>query len=144
MSRRLGFAILSCLLLVLLGAPSMALSDSYEYITAEKVKHKLEKKEPMHLVDIQVKEDFAKHHLPGAIATYSYPVKSEAEKAKLDAIIEKLQSDDAPVVVVCPRGAGGAKRCHDYLKEKGIVEGRLLILEKGQEGWPYKELVESN
>ncbi|VTR65475.1 ThiF [Desulfosarcina cetonica] len=144
MLHRLGFAILSCLFLVLLSAPAMAVSDSYEYITAEKVKTKLESNAPMHLVDIQVKEDFDQHHLPGAIATYSYPVKSQEDKAKLDAIIEKLQADDAPVVVVCPRGGGGAKRCYDYLSEKGIAKERLLILEKGQEGWPFEEFLESN
>lgn len=144
MLHRLCFGILSCLFLVSLSAPALAFFDSYEYITAEEVKGKLEKNEPMHLVDIQVEEDFAAHHLPGAIATYSYPVKTQEDKAKLDAIMETLQADDAPVVVVCPRGGGGAKRCYDHLKEKGIAEERLLILEKGQEGWPFAELVESN
>ncbi|WP_231713870.1 rhodanese-like domain-containing protein [Desulfosarcina ovata] len=127
---------------MLSSTPAMAFLESYEYITADKVKMKLENNEPMHLVDIQVKEAFVKHHLPGAIATYSYPVKSQEDKAKLDAIIEKLQADDAPVVVVCPRGGGGAKRCYDYLNEKGIVKERLLILEKGQEGWPFEDLLE--
>ena len=42
--------------------------------------------------------------------------------------------------IVCPRGAGGAKRAYDYMEEKGIPKARLSILEKGQGGWPYKEL----
>lgn len=144
MSHRFGFAILSCLYLLVLSTPSMAFLDNYKYITPDEVKSKLENKDPMYLVDIQVEDDFAKHHLPGAIATYAYPVKSDAEKAKVDTIIEKLQADDAPIVVVCPRGGGGAKRCYDHLKEKGIAEERLLILEKGQEGWPFEEMVEGN
>jgi len=143
MLQRLGVTIVACLFLVCVSAPALALFDSYEYITAEEVKGKLEKNEPMHLVDIQVEEDFNKHYLPGAIATYAYPVKSQEEKAKLDAIMDILQADDAPVVVVCPRGGGGAKRCYDHLKDKGIAEERLLILEKGQDGWPFEEFVQS-
>jgi len=142
MSRSFKLAISLCSIFVLFSSAAMALD--YKYISAEDVKSKLENKEPMHLVDIQVEQEFAKHHIPGAMATYSYPVKSEEEKGKLDAIIEKLQADNSPVVVICPRGEGGAKRCYEHLKEKGVAEDRLLILEKGQEGWPYKDLVESN
>lgn len=126
-----------------LAAPAWALFDSYQYISAEEVKTKLDNKEPVHLVDIQVQEEFDQHHLPGAIATYSYPVKSEEEKARIDAIMDRLKADDAPVVVVCPRGGGGAKRCYDHLKDGGISEERLFILEDGQEKWPFEEYVET-
>jgi len=43
-----------------------------------------------------------------------------------------------------PRGAGGAKRSYDYLKEKGIAEEGLLILEKGMAGWSYPETTVAN
>ncbi|MRR39060.1 rhodanese-like domain-containing protein, partial [bacterium] len=38
------------------------------------------------------------------------------------------------------RGGGGAKSTCDYLKSRGVDENRLLILEKGSEGWPWPEL----
>jgi hypothetical protein len=46
------------------------------------------------------------------------------------------------VVIVCPRGAGGARRTYNYLRDKGIAAERLLILEKGQEGWTCGALTE--
>ncbi|NIP26153.1 MAG: rhodanese-like domain-containing protein, partial [Phycisphaerae bacterium] len=41
------------------------------------------------------------------------------------------------VVIVCPRGGGGAKRTYDYFKAKGVAEARLTILAGGQKDWPY-------
>lgn len=143
MTRRFVLLFATMALLVVSAAPALALFDKYQYMTPEQVKEKLDKKEPMHLVDIQVQEEFDQHSLPDAIATYSYPVKSEEEKARIDAIIDKLQADQNPVVVVCPRGGGGAERCYNHLKEKGIAEERLFILEKGQQGWPYPEYVKT-
>jgi thiosulfate/3-mercaptopyruvate sulfurtransferase len=46
------------------------------------------------------------------------------------------------VVIVCPRGGGGAKRAYDHLAGQGVTGGRLFILEQGQQGWPYPELLE--
>ena len=46
-------------------------------------------------------------------------------------------------MIVCPRGAGGAKRTYDHLLQQGIAAERLLILEKGQEGWACAPLTES-
>jgi len=57
-------------------------------------------------VDIQVAEDFDKHHLPGAVATYAYPVKSDQDKAKVGAVLTGLTSSETPVVIACLRGAG--------------------------------------
>ncbi|MDO9079604.1 MAG: rhodanese-like domain-containing protein, partial [Desulfuromonadales bacterium] len=97
---------------------------------------------PTPLVDTHVEEEFARHHLTGATATFAYPVKSESDKAKLEVTLSKLKSDSVPVVVVCPRGAGGATRTYDYLLSQGIAAERLLILEKGQEGWACAALTE--
>jgi rhodanese-related sulfurtransferase len=136
--RHLFFLLLCCTLL-----PMAALAaDPYNYISAADLEARLTAKEPIHLVDIQVEEEFAKHHITGATATHAYPVKTEAEKAKLQAVLTKLQADTAPVVVICPRGAGGATRTYDYLHSQGIAAERLLILEKGQEGWSCPTLTE--
>ncbi len=127
-------------LVLLVGAPAMA--SDFNYITPEQTKARLDKGEAMHIVDIQVAEEFAEGHLPGAMETCAYPVKSDEEKGRLAERLETLKADAAPVVIVCPRGKGGAERTYDYLKANGIDESRLLILEGGQKGWPYPEVLE--
>ncbi|BCR03441.1 hypothetical protein DESUT3_05100 [Desulfuromonas versatilis] len=130
------------LVLALLCSGGAVSADSYNYLSPEAVRQNLESRVPMLLVDIQVEEEFAAHHLPGALATFAYPVKTEAEKARLDAVVEKLNASEEPVVIVCPRGGGGAERAYQHLQASGIPAGRLFILEKGQDGWPYPELTE--
>ncbi len=117
-------------------------AGSYNYISAKALKTKLEKGEPVIIIDIQTKEDFSRHHLPGAIATHAYPVQSDQDRAKIDAVLDRIRDGKGPVVIVCPRGAGGAKKTFDHLIARKIPVNRLFILEKGQEGWPYPELVE--
>lgn len=136
--RRLFLLLLCCTLLPLTALAAVP----YNYISAAALEARLTAKEPTHLVDIQVEEEFAKHHITGATATFAYPVKSDADKAKLEVTLSKLKSDNAPVVVICPRGAGGATRTYDYLLSQGIAAERLLILEKGQEGWACTALTE--
>jgi rhodanese-related sulfurtransferase len=115
---------------------------SYNYLTAEALKARIESKEALTLLDIQVEQEFGEHHIPGAEPTYAYPVKSDEERGRLDGLLPQLQANSDPIVIVCPRGEGGAKRSYDHLLGKGIAPERLLILEKGQEGWPYPELTE--
>lgn len=119
-----------------------AYAGDYNYVSAEKVKDWIDSGAAVTIVDIQVKEEYRAHHLPGSIKTYSYPVKSDEDKAKLSGALSQVQKNNDPVVVVCPRGAGGAKRCYNYMKEQGVAESRLLILEKGMSGWPYNKMVE--
>lgn len=125
-----------------LAAPS-ALASNYNYVSPETVKTWIETRIPVMIVDIQVKEDFEAHRLPGSVATYAYPVKTNVEKTRLDNIVRTSMEKDTPVVIVCPRGGGGAKRCYDYLKSRHLPESRLLILKNGIAGWPYKELLET-
>jgi rhodanese-related sulfurtransferase len=117
-------------------------APAYNYISAADLEARLNDGLPTNLVDIQVEGEFVRHHIIGAIATHAYPVKSDADRAKIDAIIGRLQSNNDPIVVVCPRGAGGATRTYDYLLERGIASERLLILAKGQEGWSCIPLTE--
>jgi rhodanese-related sulfurtransferase len=117
-----------------------ALAASYNYVEPVEFKKWLESGKAMKIVDIQVPTDFQKHHFKGSLETNAYPVKSADDKKKLDVVIPQLATSKDDVVVVCPRGGGGAKNTYDYLKEKGIGEKRLIILKDGMQGWPYKQL----
>lgn len=113
----------------------------YNYISAEDVKSKIENNEAMYLLDIQPEDEFDKHHIVGAVPTYAYPAKEEADHAKLAPLVDELKATDDPIVIVCPGGGSGAKGTIDYYVEQGVPADKLLILEKGQRGWPYEELL---
>ena len=114
-----------------------ALAGDYQYISAADLKGNIAQEDSGLIVDIQVEDEFTAHHIEGAVATYAYPVKSGEDKAKLAAVVEQAKQSEEQVVIVCPRGGGGAKRTYDYLKDEGIAESRLYILEGGQAKWPY-------
>lgn len=123
-----------------LAAP-LVLAQSQNMITPADLKKRLESGDKPMLVDIQPEADFAKHHLPGAMATFAYPAKSDDERAKLKPALARILASKDDVVIVCPAGGGGAKNTYEFLKSQGVPESRLRILEKGQRGWPYPELV---
>ena len=133
--------IIVLLVVLLLCFATSGWSFFYQYMTAGEVRKKLQAGSSLALVDIQVEEEFASHHLQGALASYAYPVKSAADQQKLHTLLSQLQTSSEPVVIICPRGGGGAKRAYDYLQDQGIAEDRLYILEKGQQGWPYADLL---
>lgn len=112
------------------------------YVKPDEFKKWLEGGKSMIIVDIQLKEDFAKHHFKGSIQTNAYPVKAEDEKKRLDAALSKAKASKDDVVIICPRGKGGAMNTYEYLKSNGISENRLYILEGGIAGWPYKEMLQ--
>lgn len=121
-------------------ALNAAASPQYNYMSADELETRLKAGTNVHVVDIQVEPEYAGHHIRGAYPTYSYPVKSDEDKAKLDSAIPVIKDTNYPVVIVCPRGGGGAERACDHLKGKGIDGTRLFILEKGQAGWKSAEL----
>lgn len=131
--------VIAILLLVSLAAS--ALAGSYNYVAPAEFKAWLESGKKMQIVDIQAPAEFQKQHFQGSLETNAYPVKSPEEKLRLDKVVPVLAAGREEVVVICPRGGGGAKNTYDYLKEKGLPEARLRILEKGVEGWPYQELL---
>lgn len=137
---RSGLALL-CLFLLVAGV-SWAGEGQYHYISAADLEARLTGNQPTNVVDIQVEDEFAQHHIKGAMPTYAYPVKSDADRVKLDAVVERLKANADPVVVVCPRGGGGATRTYDYLLQQGIAAERLMILENGQGGWACAALTE--
>lgn len=133
-------SILTVLLVLFVGTNAFA--GDYNYISAEKVKDNMMAGTEQIIVDIQVEDEYAQHHLQGSTPTYSYPVKTAGERAKIDAVIKRCKETEQPVVVVCPRGAGGAKRCYDYMASQDVDKDKLFILENGIAGWPYKELLQ--
>lgn len=116
-------------------------NPDYQYKTKKEVKTAIEDKDSLILLDIQVKKEYDKHHIKGTIPTYAYPVKSNTDKKKLDNTLPTLKENNDPILVICPGGAGGATRTIDYLKKKGISKDRLYILENGQSGWTYDDLL---
>ena len=112
-----------------------------QYIKPDEFKQNLEQKKPVVIVDIQTAEEFARHHLDNSLETNAYPVKSPEEQKRLDTTLATINSSTAPVVIVCPRGKGGAINSYEYLKTQGVPEERLFILEGVMAGWPYKELL---
>ena len=130
--------LLSCIA----NTPLLAENKQYNYLAPEELKTRIESGDQQCILDIQVQEEYTEHHIKGAVPTYAYPVKTEAEKNRIEAEVAKLAEDEDPIIIVCPRGGGGAERTYDYLLNKGIEPHRLYILEKGQGGWPYEELLE--
>lgn len=110
------------------------------YIEPHAMKEMLEKKQPVILVDIQPAVDFEKQHLPGSIETNAFPGKTDEEKKRLDKTLPVIKASKDPVVVVCPRGKGGAMNTYEYLKQQGVPEERMRILTGGIADWPFKEL----
>lgn len=128
--------------LLLGNGPLLGQEKKYNYISPEELKTRLQSGAQQCILDIQVQNEFSEHHIKGAVATYAYPVKSEADRNRIEKEMARLQADEEPIIIVCPRGEGGARRAYDYLLEKGINEDRLYILEKGQGGWPYENLLD--
>ncbi len=129
-------------LAVLLLSTQVSVAQTYNYISAEQMKSKMEKSEGMTILDIQVKDEFDQHHIPGSLATYAYPVKTDEERGSLDKVVTLYNETGNPVVIVCPRGKGSAKRSYDYLVSQNVPVEKVTILENGMAGWPYEELIE--
>jgi rhodanese-related sulfurtransferase len=113
-------------------------SGDYNFISADALKARIDAKSPVTIVDICPVKQFAAGHIKGAKETNAYPVKTQAEKDKLAKLLPGIKASGDDVVIICPRGAGGAKRAYDFYKAQGVKENRLMILEKGMNGWPYE------
>jgi rhodanese-related sulfurtransferase len=127
--------------LVLLVAAPGAVGQSFNYMTPAELKQRLESGTPPFLLDIQVEKEYAQHHLPGTFPTYAYPARSDEEREKLKPAVGKILAGRQDVVIICPAGGQGAKNAYSFLREQGVPESRMRILEKGQRGWPYPEML---
>lgn len=135
-----GFLLSIFTVLVFVGCGQVEQKAQYNYIGAEETA-KLIRETPAKvvLIDIQEKDDFEEEHLKGAIATYAYPVKTDAERDRLKVLVPNIKPDQK-VVVICPRGGGGADRAYDFLLSQGIKKDMLFTLTDGQYGWPREEI----
>ncbi len=84
-------------------------SADYKYYSQAQLKSALENDLPLVIFDVQVEADFSADHIEGAIATYAFPVKSDDDKAKIDAQLELLEETDSDIVIICPMGRVGAE-----------------------------------
>ena len=135
---------ITVLAVLLIGLLNMAaLFETFNYVKAEDFKQWLDSGKAMVLVDIQVEDEFSLHHFKGSIETNSFPVETEEQRQMIDPAIAAAKAAGTDVVVICPRGGGGAKRCYSYLKAQGIAEEKLFILEGGVDKWPHKEMLVS-
>lgn len=130
---------LICLIAFLLSVSTASafLSGKYNFISPDDLQKRIEAKSPMIMVDICSVDQFAKAHIPGSIETNAYPVETDEQRAALGQLLPRILESSDDVIVLCPRGGGGAKRTYDFYKANGVAESRLLILEKGVEKWPF-------
>ena len=132
--------VLTVIGLVFVGCGSVEQKAQYNYIDAGKTAELMrEDSSKLVLVDIQERDDYAEEHLKGAIETYAYPVKTDEERARLTALIPNIK-DNQKVIVICPKGGGGADRAYDFFLENGIKKENLFTLIDGQYGWPRDEI----
>ncbi|RUM34286.1 MAG: rhodanese-like domain-containing protein [Desulfobulbus sp.] len=101
----------------------------------------LQEKKPVTLVDIQKKKSFLLHHFFNSLETNAYPVKTDKDTGKIKEILQALQTNTSPVIIVGPRGTRASKRAYTFLVKQGIPPERLAILEKGIRGWPAPEIL---
>jgi len=118
---------------------SYAHAEKFNYVSQKGFKTWLESEKKILICDIQPENGFNKHHFKKAIETNAYPAKTKSDLKKLKPFIQKAKNSDKDIVIICPRGKGGAKRTYSYLKKNNFPEKRLFILEGGANGWPYKE-----
>ena len=118
-----------------------AIFSSFNYLPAETFKDWLTADKPVIIVDIQVAEEFARQHFPKSIETNAFPVKTTEQEKQIDQAVAAYRATGHDIVVVCPRGGGGAKRCYSYLKKQGVPEDKLTILKGGVDKWPYKNML---
>ena len=103
-----------------------AFFQNFNYLEADQFKEWITTEKPVIIVDIQVKNEFTAHHFPNSMETNAFPVKTEAQKKMLDQAVKTYEQTGYDVVVVCPRGGGGAKRCYSYLQSRGIPEKKQI------------------
>jgi len=68
-------------------------------------------------------------------------VETEAQRTMIDPAVAAYTKLGHDVVVVCPRGGGGAKRCYSYLKSRGVPKNKLTILKGRVAKWPYRAML---
>lgn len=117
--------------------------NSFQYITAEELKARLEAKEKMFIVDLQTQADYDKKHIVGSISTDAFGMDTDEKKDRVAALVKDFSTGSEPIVLICPKGKSNAEKAFNLYLEKGIDRSRLLILKDGMTGWPYDDLTAS-
>ncbi len=129
------------IIFVMLTATQLAYGRiDYTYISTESLMDILKKKQPIHMVDVQKKNNYLRHHFAHSIGTDAYPVKTGKDTDKIKAILNTLQASDNRIVIIGPRGTRASQRAYAFLLQQGIAPQRLAILKKGTRGWPAPEI----
>ncbi len=118
-----------------------AIFESFNYVEVDTFKEWLTTNKSIIIVDIQEKEPFATHHFANSIETNAFPVKTDSQRKSIDTAVTAYKATGHDVIVVCPRGGGGAKRCYSYLKNQGVPVEKLTILKGGIDKWPYRDML---
>lgn len=132
----LGLLILLLSVLVI-GCGSSEDEEAYNYISTEELVERLDNGDiengEMIMVSSQNEEEYESGYMEDAIQTFSRPLETDEDFAKLDDALAEIESGDMDVIIICPRGGSGATRPFDYFVENGVDSDRLLILSGGQE-----------
>ncbi|WP_419778639.1 rhodanese-like domain-containing protein [Maridesulfovibrio sp.] len=136
-TKRMMVLLTSAAIVVCVATSAFAMKEEYNYMSPASLQKAIETKADIAIVDIQVADEFKSHHIKGAIETCAYPVKTDVDTNKFAAVLADIKSSAQPIVVICPRGKGGAERTVNYFAKQGIAPYRLFILTEGQDGWPY-------
>lgn len=137
LTKKMMVLLTSAAIVVCVVANAFAMKEEYNYMSPASLQKAIETKADIAIVDIQVADEFKSHHIKGAIQTCAYPVKTDVDTNKFASVLADLKSSTQPIVVICPRGKGGAERTVNYFAKEGIAPYRLFILTEGQDGWPY-------
>lgn len=138
--RKLGLLTVVTVFLVLcLVSTGICEESSYNYITVKEVKARIDagdhKNGSMALTTSQTEKEYKTGYIKAAYPTFSRPLKTDADFAKLIPFLNKVKDTNEDIVFICPRGKSGATRPYDYFKKHGVSEKRLMIMEGGQEAF---------
>jgi len=114
-------------------------SGGRQYITATQLKEDIEASVEMFLLDIRIEEQFLDGHLADAVLVPASPVDDDAQREMVGAVLPQVGA--SPLIIVCAGGGGSANNAWDYLESIDYDMSSVFILENGQNGWPYDELV---
>lgn len=132
------------LLILVLAVTVLALAGpacarNYNYINVDEFKARMDAGDhesgAMVIVTTQTEQEYASGHIKAAYPTFARPLNSQSDFEKLHPFMELSKDSDSDIVIICPRGRGGAEIPYNYFMEHGIEEKRLLILKDGQEAF---------
>lgn len=131
-----GFLTAAAVVLVMFLSSSAMCKDSYNYITVHELKARIDAGDhengTLAIMTSQTEEEYKTGYIKAAYPTFSRPLKTDADYAKLVPFFNKVKDTNEEIVFICPRGKSGATRPYDYFKQNGVDEKRLIVLKGGQ------------